>query len=158
LDELRQAIAQNKILDVEITLPKKKRSLDSNSYLWILCQKLAEKIGKHTKEDIYKEAIRKVGQFDFLAVSNEAAEQFIKVWNNRGLGWYAEETDSKIPGCKKIMIYYGSSCYDSKSMAVLVDYIVDECKELGIETMPEVELESLKEKWGKKHEGSDRNK
>jgi hypothetical protein len=146
--ELREVLAKGKLLDVEVKQHRNRRSLDSNGYLWILCQKIAEAI-RSTKEEVYRKAIREVGQFEYLAVSEEAADQFIKVWNSRGLGWYAEEMDSKISGCKKIIAYYGSSCYDSRSMSILIDYIVAECRELGIETLPPEQLAAMNREWGK---------
>jgi hypothetical protein len=145
--EGREILAKGE-LEVELKKKTKRRSLDSNAYCWNLCQKIAEVI-RSTKEEVYKKAIREVGQFETLAVKEEAAEQFIKVWNSRGLGWYAEEMDSKLEGCKKIVAYYGSSCYDVRSMAILIDYIVQECKELGIETLTPQELARMNEEWGK---------
>ena len=149
IDELTQLTASGKELSVEIKPYKARRSLDANAYCWVLCQKLAEKIGG-TKEDIYKEAIRKAGQFDYIAVTNSATEQFLKAWQGKGLGWYAEASESKIDGCKKVMVYYGSSVYDSKEMAHLIDYIVSECKELGIETMTPAEISRMMNEWGAK--------
>jgi hypothetical protein len=143
-EELNDLIGKE--LSVEIKPYKARRSLDANAYCWVLCQKLAEKIGG-TKEDIYKEAIRKAGQFDYIAVTEKATDQFIKAWQSKGLGWYAEALESKIDGCKKVMVYYGSSVYDSKEMAHLIDYIVEECKEQGIETMTPDELAILKQEW-----------
>ena len=140
----------DKELSVEIKPYRARRSLDANSYCWVLCQKLAEKLNC-TKEDIYKEAIRKAGQFDFIAVTESAAEQFITAWQSKGLGWYAEALESKIAGCKKIMVYYGSSVYDSKEMAHLIDYIVSECKELGIETMTPAEISRMMNEWGQEN-------
>jgi hypothetical protein len=145
--EGREILAKGE-LEVELKKKTKRRSLDSNAYCWNLCQKIAEVI-RSTKEEVYKKAIREVGQFETLAVQENAAEQFIKVWNSRGLGWHAEEMDSKIAGCKKIIAYYGSSCYDTKAMSVLIDYIVEEAKELDIETMTPQELALLKQEWGK---------
>jgi hypothetical protein len=138
----------DKELSVEIKPYKARRSLDANAYCWVLCQKLSEKLNC-TKEDIYKEAIRKAGQFDYIAVTDSATEQFLKAWQGKGLGWYAEALESKIEGCKKIMVYYGSSVYDSKEMAHLIDYIVSECKELGIETMTPAEISRMMNEWGK---------
>lgn len=148
LDELKQHIDNGQSLSVEIKKYRQKRSLDANAYCWVLCQKLSEKLNC-TKEDIYKEAIRKAGQFDFIAVANKAVDQFIKAWQSKGLGWYAEALESKIEGCKKVMVYYGSSVYNSKEMAHLIDYIVSECKQQGIETLTPAELAKLKQEWGK---------
>lgn len=146
IDELTQLTVNGKELSVEIKPYRARRSLDANAYCWVLCQKLSEKLNC-TKEDVYKEAIRKAGQFDFIAVTDKATEQFIKAWQSKGLGWYAEALESKIGGCKKVMVYYGSSVYDSKEMAHLIDYIVSECKEQGIETLPPWEVERLKKEW-----------
>lgn len=149
LDELKQHIDNGQSLSVEIKKYRQKRSIDANAYCWVLCQKLAEKIGG-TKEDIYKEAIRRAGQFDFVAVADKAVDQFIKAWQAKGLGWYAETMPSKIDGCKKVMVYYGSSVYDSKEMAHLINYIVDECKSQGIETATPDELARMMSEWGSK--------
>lgn len=146
LDELMQIISKGQELSVEVKQYRQKRSLDANNYCWVLCQKLAEKLNS-TKEDIYKEAIRKAGQFDFIAVADRAVEQFVKAWQAKGLGWYAETMPSKIDGCKKVMVYYGSSVYDSKSMAHLIDYVVSECKAQGIEPLPPDELARIKSEW-----------
>ena len=41
---------KDKTVTVKFDVKRNKRSLDSNAYLWILCQKLAEKINT-TKEE-----------------------------------------------------------------------------------------------------------
>lgn len=146
VDELKTIVGQNKRLSVEIKQHREKRSLDANGYLWVMCQKISEVI-RSTKEDVYKKAVRDVGQFQVLAIEQAAAEQFIKVWNSRGIGWFAEDVDSKLTGCRKIIAYYGSSVYDTREMSVLIDYIVEEAKELGIETKSPEELESIKRDW-----------
>ena len=109
----------------------RKRSNDANAYCFVLCQKIAEVI-KSTKENVYKAAIRQVGQFEILPIKNEAVDRWIETWDSKGLGWFAEILeDSKLPGYKKVISYYGSSVYDSREMAVLLDEIVNQCKELG---------------------------
>lgn len=142
--ELKQVIAKGKELSVEVKQYRHKRSLDSNAYLWVLCQKMAEVI-RATKEEVYKKAIREVGQFEIVPIKNEAVERWIEIWNSKGLGWFAEVMDdSKLPGYKKVISYYGSSVYDQREMSVLVDNIVQEAKELGIETMTPDELARIK--------------
>lgn len=39
--------------------------------------------------------------------------------------------------------FYGSSSYDTKEMARLIDEVVEECKAQGIETMSKNELDNL---------------
>ena len=148
LEELK-ATAKDKGLAVEIKPYRKQRSLDSNSYCWILCQKIAEAI-RSTKELVYQKTIRDVGQFEIVPIKNEAVDRWIEVWKSKGLGWFAEVMeDSKLPGYKKVISYYGSSVYDTREMAILIDEIVSQCKELGIETMTPSELALLKQEWGR---------
>ena len=147
ISDLKAVIANGKMLEVEIHQQKKKRSLDSNSYCWVLCQKIAEAIHS-TKELVYKKVIRDVGQFEIVPIKAEAVERWIEVWNGKGLGWFAEVMeDSKLPGYKKVISYYGSSVYDTREMSVLLDEIVSQCKELGIETMTPAQLQELKSSW-----------
>ena len=147
ISDLKAIVANGKLLEVEISKQRKKRSLDSNSYLWTLCQKIAEAINS-TKELVYQQFIRDVGQFEIVPIKNEAVERWIEVWNSKGLGWFAEVMeDSKLPGYKKVISYYGSSCDDSREMSVLLDEVVSTCKELNIETLPPDEIKALKESW-----------
>jgi hypothetical protein len=41
----------------------------------------------------------------------------------------------------------GSHTYNTKEMSVLIDGVVQEAKELGIETLPDKEIERLKSLW-----------
>lgn len=49
-----------------------------------------------------------------------------------------------------MITYYGSSSYNTAEMSKLIELIVQECKQLGIETKPQKEIDSLLESWGKK--------
>jgi hypothetical protein len=44
-------------------------------------------------------------------------------------------------------VYKGSSEYDTREMAVLIDGIISEAKELDIETLPPAEIARMKEMW-----------
>ncbi|MCE5227910.1 MAG: recombination protein NinB [Porphyromonadaceae bacterium] len=143
----------DKQYDVVIKPHKEKRSLDANSYMWVICDKIAKAMhdGKTTKEDIYREAIRQVGEWEDKPILNEDVEKHIKMWGMIGDGWFSEQRrESKLRGHKVVRDYYGSHIYDTQSMSVLVDYIVEQAKEMGIETMTPREIEELKRKWGEK--------
>lgn len=43
--------------------------------------------------------------------------------------------DSKLQGYTKLMAYYGSSTYNSLEMSRVINAIIDECHEFGIDTM-----------------------
>lgn len=140
-------IDSKKEYDLEIKKRREKRSLDANDYMWVLADKIAD-VTNYTKEEVYRNAIRRVGVFQDVAVINAGAGSLIKSWGERGIGWFAEPFDSKLEGCKKVRLYFGSSTYDAKEMSRLVDDIVEEAKGLNIETKTPDEIARLKSMWG----------
>lgn len=136
-------------LSVEIKKYRNKRSLDANAYMWVLISKLEEKVNI-PKDIIYKDAIRNIGVYEVIPVKSEAVDRFIEAWTKNGLGWVCETTKSKLEGYTNILAYYGSSTYNTAEMSRLIDLIVQECKQLNIETMSKPELDSLIESWDRK--------
>ena len=97
-----------------------------------------------TKAEVYRNAIRNIGGVsETVCVVDKAVDRLCQGWTRNGLGWQTETFSSKIEGCTNVTLYYGSSSYDTEQMSALIDSLVQECKTLGIETMPQEELESL---------------
>lgn len=136
-------VKEGKEYSVEIKEHKPKRSLDSNGYLWVLCGKIAAKMNI-PKEEVYRKAIREIGgNSDTVCVMEKAADALCEGWRHNGIGWFTERFPSKIDGCVNVTLYYGSSTYDSATMSRLINYVVEDAKELGIETMTPQELARL---------------
>lgn len=131
---------------IEVSKPRKKRSLNANSYLWVLCDKIARVIGT-TKETVYLKNIREVGVFDTLEIANAAVPNFINRWKAMGIGNFAEQIGEPYRGYTSVIAYYGSSGYDTKEMSRLIESVVQEAKVLGIETLSDDELERMKSSW-----------
>ena len=118
-----------------------------HSGYWVLCDRLAEETGI-PKIDIYREAIRGIGgNTEYVCVPTEGADKLCDGWRHNGLGWMAETMPSKIEGCTNVILYYGSSTYDSKQMSRLIDNVVQDCQAVGIETKTPDELALLKSRW-----------
>ena len=96
---------------------------------------------------MYKELIHRVGVFDYVLVYEEAKDHFIKNWESKGTGWIVEEEPSKIKGTVKLKVYQGSSQYTSAEMSRLIDELITECQEHGIETLTPDEKEELIQRW-----------
>ena len=134
------------VVDVKRYSPR--RSLDANGFYWLLCGKLAEKTGVGTAE-IYRSHVRNIGgNYEVYCGKTEAVEKLIKAWEKNGLGWIAETTPSKLEGCTNAILYYGSSTYDSRQMSRLIDQMVQDCKEQGIQTETPAEIARMCEAWG----------
>lgn len=140
---------EKKLYDAEIKIHREKRSLDSNGYLWILCQKIAEAVRNITKEEVYRDAVKHAGQFQPLIIENDAVETFVHKWGGHGIGWFAEKLQSS-DGYTEVMAYYGSSVYDTREMSVLLEYIVNEAKDLGIDTKTPDEIARMEALWDAK--------
>lgn len=127
---------------------KRRRSLDANAYAWVLLDKLAERLHE-PKEEIYRGYIREIGgNSETVCVKNEAVDRLTEGWENNGIGWQSDTMPSKIAGCTNVILYFGSSTYDSGQMARLIDFIVQDCEAIGIETKSAEELEKLCKEWG----------
>lgn len=134
-------------LQIKITKYREKRSLDANAYFWTLVDKLAVKLNK-TKTEIYRDAIKDIGgNSETVCVKNNAVKKLCLVWQKNGLGFQTETFTSKIEGCTNVILYYGSSTYDTKQMSVLISNIVEECKSQGIETRTPEEISKLLSLW-----------
>lgn len=134
-------------VDVAIKKYRKKRSLDANAYFWLLIDKLSVVVNL-PKEDIYKGYIRQIGgNNDVVCVQDKAVDKLCNGWNNNGIGWITDTFPSKIENCTNVILYYGSSTYDSSQMSRLIDFVVQDCKTQGIETMTPDKLEELLSSW-----------
>ena len=142
---------KDKVYDITVKEHQKKRSLDANAYCWVLINKLAD-VMRIPPSEVYRQAIQDIsGNNEILPVKEEAVEQFKQAWSSHGLGWICRDMGrSKLPGYWNLMVYYGSSVYNSKQMADLIDHLVQDCKALDIETLPPEKLSMLMEEWSEK--------
>ena len=145
--DFRKQYDKLKDAEVNISIDKYRaaRSLDANALLWKMCFEIAKKIGS-TKEEVYKDHIKQVGEYTPLPIRADAVESFKNIWSAHGTGWFAEVVDdSKLEGYKLVFAYHGSSVYDTAQMSRLLDDVIDSAKELGIDVISERELSLLKE-------------
>ena len=143
----------DKLLDIEAKPHRNKRSLDANAYAWMLVSKIASEMGMD-KDEAYEHMIFKYGHIE--DPENEA-ESTVMV--RHGIPFKGFFTGShRYPRFHSsfedhgvlmdlYIIYRGSSLYDTKEMAQFIDGVVSDAKELGIDTIPRVDLDKIKEKW-----------
>jgi hypothetical protein len=142
LDIVEQLKNENK-LNIEMKKWYKKRSLDANSYCWVICDLIAKELSKNgitTKEEIYKDAILQVGTFEPCIAQEKTFEKFKRIWEKQGLGFLVQEVSRK-DECIKVNCYYGSSTYNSKEMSLLIEILVQLAKSLNIETKSKAEID-----------------
>ena len=148
LQEIRRFAYNFKSGNYEIERKRKKRSLDANAYFFVLADKLAESLNI-PKTEIYRNYIKEIGGVsEIVCVRNEAVEKLCSGWEHNGLGWQTDTMPSKIKGCTNVILYYGSSTYDTEQMSRLINLVVEDCKIQGIETKTPDEIADMLSLWG----------
>lgn len=148
-------------LSIKAVRYTKKRSLDANAYYWQLLSKVAEK-SKLNNQEAHNLMLRKYGQIftiDGKAVylvlpDTEEAEKTAdnaETYHIRATSQVKEGKDGKM--YRTYIMLRGSSDYDTKEMSVLIEGLVADAKELGIETMTEEEIERMMEQYEKHYAG-----
>ena len=141
--------------ELEIDIRKvegKHRSKDANAFCWSLCTLIGNSLRPPLpKEEVYRRAIREVGEYEPLPIRADAVDTFQRRWSQKGSGWFAEVIDdSKIPGYKLVFAYYGSSTYDTGTMSRLIDYLLDEAKQMQLPIPASKEHEEIIKAWKEK--------
>lgn len=137
---------KDKKFDIKQHEELKKRSLNANAYCWTLLGEIANCI-ESTKEEVYKDYIKHKGIYRIITMNKEAVNTFVVAWQKQGLGWVCEVSNNNVAGLVDVIAYYGTSSYNTKQMANFIDYVVQECNNLEIETKPKDEIESLLNEW-----------
>lgn len=140
-----------KDLSIEIKQFRAKRSLDANAYYWVLCKKISESI-RESSTFVHNEMLRKYGQIElvdgqavYLVIPDtddaqrrvdEAMSYHLRPTSQVKLG-----KDGKL--YRTYMMLRGSSTYNTREMSVLIDGVVTEAKELGIETLTPDQIKEM---------------
>lgn len=116
----------------------KRKTLSQNAYAWVLINEIANKINK-SKEQVYLQMLKDYGQrTEILLKADVKVKTYFKYY----------EAINKIKKNDiefiEYYLYKGSSQFDSKEMSIFIDGIVEEAKQLGIQTMTPNEIRKMK--------------
>lgn len=144
---------REKDLRISLTRWRQKRTLTANAYYWVLVGKIAEHV-KASTDEVHNILLRRYGKLEIIdgatvtvmiPDTDEAEEKTL-----RSVDYHIKPTSKTLTGNDGIRyrvyrMLRGSSDYDSKEFAALVDGAVAEAKHMGIETLPEEQLQQMKE-------------
>ena len=138
---IKWLLSQDREKTFEVKPYHPKRSLNANAFCWHLCNEMANRL-RTSKDEVYQEMLKRYGQSKVISVLSEIdISRFVKYYEEIGKG-HVEGKEFTHYRC-----FIGSSEYDSREMAILIDGIVDEAKELGIDTLPTTAVERMKALW-----------
>ena len=144
---------KEKLYSLEVKEYRKKRSLDANAMAWKLMGELSA-VMRVPPEDIYRDYIRDVGgNYEIVPVKEDHIKDWDRIWcaDHYGRSTVDMGECRTIPGYHYIKSYIGSSDYDTAQMSRLLDLIITDCKQVGIDVMSERERSLLLEEWGGKN-------
>ena len=144
---------KDRLYDMDVKEHRKKRSLDANAMLWSLINQMSVVL-RIPPDEIYQGYIQDVGDnFTWHPEKPETVKQFSDGWCRGHIGRMVDDVGPcRLPdlrGYRLLKCYYGSSEYDVPTFSRLLDLVIQDCKNIGIETMSERERSLLLEEWGK---------
>jgi hypothetical protein len=132
---------QDKDVNIEVKQYRQKRSINANNYAWELITKIADKM-LLSKEDVYLRMLKEYGQSEMISVlSHIDISPYLKYFEQAGTSTLngKEFTHYKV--------YKGSSEFDTREMSIFIDGIVQEAKNLDIETMTPNQIAEMESEW-----------
>ena len=128
-----------------------KRSLDANKMLWACLGEIAAAL-RCDKWDVYLQMLKRYGKFTYICVKPAVVDAVKAQWREcEEIG----EVDINGQKAVQMLCYFGSSTYNTKEFSVLLDGVISEMKEMGLEVPPSEDMRRALEQWEKK--GSSNN-
>ena len=128
---------KDKVYELEIKVKREKRKLNQNDKFYKFQNELAEVLGT-SNEELHFELLKRYSPVILATLPSSV--------NPNGYFKYYEEYKRGITKGNEFIsykVYKPSSEMDTKEFARLLTGLLDECREVGIETMSKEELESL---------------
>lgn len=150
---------QDKPLNIVAKQYRSKRSLDANAYYWVLLSRFAEAIetSKNWAHNLmlqrYGQTLTIDGSVVYVPIPDtEKAEEVMMESST----FHLKPTSQVMTGkdgvtYRTYKILRGSSDYDTREMAELIHGLIRECKGIGVETIPEKEIERMLELYDQRH-------
>ena len=138
-------------LNIKAKPYKKKRSLDANALLWACLSDIANAMTPPAdKWDIYLLMLKRYGKFTYICVKPNVVEAVKAQWRECEV---VGEVNINGQKAVQMLCYFGSSTYDTKEFSRLLDGVISEMKEMGLEAPASEEMRRALEQWEKICEG-----
>ena len=140
-------ICNEQKLSIEAVKYRKKRSLSANALLWACLGEIATVL-RTDKWDVYLLMLKRYGKFTYICVKPNVVEAVKAQWRE------CEEVGKiNLNGQEAVQLlcYFGSSTYNTQEMSVLLDGVISEMKEIGLQPPMSSEMKRALEEWDAEH-------
>ena len=142
---------KDKTLDLELKTHREKRSLDANAYYYKLLSLMAEKL--HTSlNELHNETLSRYGYPEYLDnhLATVTLREDVDVNKLEGIhlkSTGAITTNSKGVNFVNYILMRGSHTFNTLEMSHLIDGVISEAQELGIDTITPDEKDRMLALW-----------
>lgn len=130
---------------IKMTKHRNRRSLDANALLWMCLGKIAEVL-RADKWDVYLQMLKRYGKFTYICVKPNVVDAMKAQWRECEV---VGEVNINGQKAVQMLCYFGSSTYDTQEFSVLLDGVITEMREMGLETPASEDMRRSLEQWEK---------
>ena len=128
---------KEKLYDVKITEYSDKRTKTMNSYYWVLVTQLANVL-RTSKDELHAELIKRYSQRDYISLlANIKPSDYFPYYEYQSTFKHNNNT------FRSYLVFKRSSDMNKHEFSILLDGLISECKEVGINTMTPEEIAQL---------------
>lgn len=135
-------------LAIKAVKHRERRSLDANALLWKCIGDIASAL-RTDKWDIYLQMLKRYGQYTYICVKPRMVDAVRAQWRETEV---VGEVDINGQKAVQMLVYFGSSTYNTQEFSVLLDGVISEMREMGLETPPSEDMRRALERWEQMHE------
>lgn len=143
LIQVAQQLQEGKTFDVTIEQHREKRSINANNYSYALQDQIAKALGL-SLDAVHNEMVLQYGVLETVSIIEEAWESAKRIFD------YSKEIGrSKLNGKTFVhaRVGVGTHLYNTKEMSCFLNGVVQEAKNLGIQTLEDKQLEEMISRW-----------
>lgn len=153
VDEINAFNQTSDVLDIIVKPHKKKRSLDANGMLWACLGQIASVL-RTDKWEVYLHMLKRYGQYTYICVKPHMVDAMKAQWRECEV---VGTIDINGKEAIQMLVYFGSSTYNTQEFSVLLDGVISEMKEIGLQPPASKEMQMALEQWEKMQKGKNDN-
>lgn len=135
-------------LSIRAVKHRAKRSLDANALLWACLGNIADAL-RADKWEIYLRMLKRYGKYTHICVKPNVVDAVRAQWRECEV---IGEVNINGQKAVQMLCYFGSSTYDTKEFSRLLDGVISEMQEMGLETPASEDMRRALEQWEKMYE------
>ena len=136
-------------LSIKAVKHRERRSLDANALLWLCLGRIAETL-RSDKWEVYLQMLKRYGKYTYICVKPNVVDAMKTQWRECEI---VGKVDINGKEAVQMLCYFGSSTLNTKEFSVLLDGVISEMKEMGIETPTSEDMKRALELWEKQNNG-----